>query len=176
MLTYELLKENSKYNVNRIVKMVKENPDLFNELVILTLQQNVKVSLRASWVLTHCCDKMPELLAPHIESLINASPYFLHTGVRRNVLRMLSKTLIPEELQVFLFDHCLQWVISKKEPVAVKVFAMEILANIAMVEPDLKNEVIPVINDIIPHGTIGILSRGKKILRKLGTEPDDMIF
>ncbi|NJK98362.1 MAG: hypothetical protein HC905_28670 [Bacteroidales bacterium] len=174
ILATELLKVYSKENVNRIVGMVEADPGLFAQLVKLTLQPNVVLAQRASWVLTHCCDKMPSLLFPHFEELIFASPHFAHTGIRRNVLRMISMQKIPENLQGYIFDLCLQWVISKKEPVAVKVHAMEILAGIASEQPDLKNEVIPVIMDILPHGTMAIISRGKKILCKLGLDPDEI--
>ncbi len=167
-LVTEILKENSRHNVNRIVKMVAENPGLIQDLVNLTLRKEVTVPARSSWILTHCHDKMPELLKPYIIDLIKASPDFLHTGTRRNILRILTVEKIPEDYQVFLFDHCLHWVISKKEPIAVKAHAMEILSNIAMQEPDFKNEVIPVILDIMPNGSMGLRSRGMKVLRKLG--------
>lgn len=176
MLAAELLKENSRYNVNRIVRMVEEDPDLVRELVSFSIQNNVVLSMRASWVLTHCYDSMPEIIQPYIDELVKATPHLPHTGSRRNILRILMCEPIPEELQVFLFDHCLQWIVSKKEPIAVKANAMEILYNIAMEQPDLKNEVIPVILDIIPNGSMGVISRGKKILRKLGFDPDDVDF
>lgn len=176
MLDVELLKENSRYNVNRIVRMVEENPDLVKELVDLAIRNNVVLSMRASWVLTHCYDSKRGLIQPYIKKLAEATPNLPHTGSRRNILRILMHEHIPEELQVYLFDHCLQWIVSKKEPIAVKANAMEILYNIAMEQPDLKNEVIPVILDILPNGSMGVISRGKKILRKLGFDPDSVDF
>lgn len=167
-LVTELLKENSRRNVNRIVKMAEENPELVKDLVALTIRKEVKVPMRSSWVLTHCYDSSPEIVKPYISDLIKASPNFLHTGIRRNILRILVCEEIPDDLKVFMFDHCLEWVISKKEPIAVKAHAMEILANIAQQEPDFKNEVIPIILDIMPNGSMGIRSRAKKVLKKLG--------
>lgn len=168
-LLTDLLKESSVTNVKRIVSRVEENPGLIKQLVDITLKNNA-ASLKASWALTHCHDKMPRLLQPYIEELIKAAPGFSHTGTRRSVLRILAAVDIPEDYQVFMFDHCLQWVISRKEPVAVKVHAIEILTNIALLEPDLKNEVIPVILDVMPHGTAALKARGKSALKKLGAE------
>lgn len=173
LLASELLKENSRYNVNRIVRIVEEDPGLVKELVGFSVQRNVVLSMRASWVLTHCYDSMPDLIQPYIEVLVKASPGLVHTGTRRNVLRMLMNEKIPEDLQGFLFDQCLNWIISKKEPIAVKANAMEILGNIVKEQPDLKNEVIPLLLDIIPNGSMGIISRAKKILLKLGINPAD---
>lgn len=171
-LVTELLYENSRNNVNRIVRMVEENPDLARQLVQLTLRKEVKVPARASWVLTHIYDTMPELVQPYISELIKATPDFLHTGTRRNILRILSFEDIPEEWQVFLLDHCLEWLISKKEPIAVKAHAMGILSNLAQREPDLKNEIIPVLLDILPDASMGIRARAKQVLKKLGEEYD----
>lgn len=167
-LASEILKENSRFNVNRVVKLVTENPALVPELVELTLSSNVTKQLRASWILTNCYKALSNYFTPYIGKLIEALPGFIHTGARRNILRIFREEPVPEEYQVFLFDHCLEWLISKKEPIAVKAFAMDVLTNIAMKEPDLKNEIIPVILDIMPNGSAGIYSRGKKVLKKLG--------
>jgi hypothetical protein len=167
-LASEILKENSRFNVNRVVKIVVENPALIKELIELTLSKNITIQLRASWILTNCYEALQEYFAPNIGMLIEALPGFIHTGARRNILRIFRFEPVPEQYQVFLFDHCLQWLISKKEPIAVKAFAMDVLTNIAMKEPDLKNEIIPVILDIMPNGSAGIYSRGKKVLKKLG--------
>lgn len=164
----ELLKTSSLTNINKIVTMVENDPELVKILISITVGNGNEMSMRASWVLSHCYDKMPEVVKPFLSNLIKASPHFTHTGTRRNILRILSFEKIDENDQVFLFDHCLEWVISKKEPIAVRANAMEILANIAMQQPDLKNEVIPVILDIIPHGSMGLKSKGRKVLKKLG--------
>ena len=44
---------------------------------------------------------------------------------------------------------------------------MQILAEIAETEPDLKPELISVIEEQIPRGSAGIKAQGKKILKKL---------
>jgi hypothetical protein len=116
---------------------------------------------------------MPGIISPFVADLIKALPNFLHTGIRRNILKIFTTEPIPEDYQVFMFDHCLDWVISKKEPIAVKAYAMDILVNIAMQEPDLKNEVIPVILDIMPGGSAGVKARGIKMLKKLGFREED---
>lgn len=167
-LLTEILKENSRYNVNRVVRIIEDNPELVKELVSLTLMRDIKIPSRASWILSHCNESMPGIVSPFAAELIKALPAFLHTGTRRNILKIFTTEPIPEDYQVFMFDSCLEWVVSKKEPIAVKAYAMDILVNIAMREPDLKNEVIPVILDIMPNGSAGVKARGIKMLKKLG--------
>jgi len=56
---------------------------------------------------------------------------------------------------------------NKKEPIAIRVFAMTVLANLADTYPEIKGELIAVIEDQMPYGSAGFISRGKKILKKL---------
>jgi hypothetical protein len=164
----EMLKDASIYTVKQIVKIVEEHPEKINDLVKLTLSNKGSVSLRAAWTLAHCHEEMPYLVEPYVVDLLNACPNFTHAGARRSILKIMSTVTVPEDYKVFLFDHCLQWLISKKEPIAVKAYAMDILSNIALEEPDLKNEVIPAILDVMPNGSKGIRAKGKIMLKKLG--------
>ncbi len=50
---------------------------------------------------------------------------------------------------------------------AVKAFAMQILCNICEKEPELANELMMIIEDQIPHSSIGFKNRGTKILKLL---------
>lgn len=170
----EMLKDASVRTVKKIVKMAEDDPALIKELINLTFQNKGSVSLRAIWTLTHCQDSLPELLQPYLITLIEACPSFSHAGMRRSALKIISAENIPEDYQVFMFDHCIQWLISKKESIAVKAYAMDILTNMAMQEPDLKNEVAMVILDILPHGSKGIQAKGRKMLRKLGVEIENL--
>jgi len=49
----------------------------------------------------------------------------------------------------------------------VRNFAMTVCANICMKYPALATELIPVIEEQLPHGSVGFKSRGGKLLSKL---------
>ncbi|GHN02752.1 hypothetical protein WSM22_42410 [Cytophagales bacterium WSM2-2] len=55
----------------------------------------------------------------------------------------------------------------KKEPVAVRVFSMTVLGNLAVKVPELRNELIPLIEDQMPYVSAGFVSRGRKVLKQL---------
>jgi hypothetical protein len=75
---------------------------------------------------------------------------------------------IDEEYFGFLVDFCLDKLSSDKEPPAVRVHAMQILYNISEKVPELKPELIAVIeHEMTYHSTAGILSRGSKLVKKL---------
>ena len=67
-----------------------------------------------------------------------------------------------------LLNFCLEVFTNAAEPVAVRVHAMQILYNIAQKEPDFSGELIELIeNEMEYHGSAGLASRGKKLLKKL---------
>lgn len=56
---------------------------------------------------------------------------------------MLQFVTVPKALQGLTTDLCLAFLADAKEPVAIRVFAMTVLANMAAKVPELKNELIP---------------------------------
>ena len=63
--------------------------------------------------------------------------------------------------------HCYKYLIDFTEPVAVKVFSMTILANIAKVFPELKGEIISIIDSQLPYSSAAFKTRGNKVIRSL---------
>jgi len=62
---------------------------------------------------------------------------------------------------------CFDFFQSKKEPVAVKVFSMTVLANVAQDLKELRQELILRIEDQLPYGSAGFLSRAGRVLKQL---------
>jgi len=52
-------------------------------------------------------------------------------------------------------------------PVAVKVHAMQIIYNHTLIYPELKEELITVIEDQVENNSVGFKSRGMRIIRQL---------
>ena len=167
-LLNEVLREHSRPQMLKIVQYVGTDPEKFEELVHLFLTGPYRVTQRAAWPLSNCVELHPELVKPHLNKLIT----FLgksgeHDSVKRNTLRFLQFISIPKSLQGKTADLCFQFLCNTKEPVAIRVFAMTVLANLAKENPELKNEIIPIIEDQMPYGSAGFVSRGKKLLKQL---------
>lgn len=163
----ELLKEHSKAQAVKISNYIGDDPEKFDELITLFLADEYRVTQRASWVLSHCADQYPKLIEPHLEQLILNLKNQVHVAVKRNTVRVLQDVEIPEELLGETADICFTLMQSGEETIAVKVFAMTVLGNICVKFPELKNELIPLIEDQMPYGSAGFKSRGKKILKNL---------
>jgi hypothetical protein len=169
-LTDLLMVENSRRNTDLIADLVYNKPDLFDELVSIYLQNEEPVSRRAVWVVDTVAEKLPHLIDRYLESIAEALPRFEHDGLKRLSLRMLSRSPLPQKHLGELMNLCFDWLVSPKESVAVKIYAMEILYRISQVEPDLKKELADSIEWRIGEGTPGFKHRGLKTLKKLYKE------
>ena len=113
-------------------------------------------------------DITPELLHPFLEKLTQQLKEEKSSSKKRHFLKLISMNPIAEKNQGFLVDYCLTALTSAKEPPAVRVHAMQILYNISEKEPDLKSELLAVIqHEMEFHSTAGIISRGSKLAKKL---------
>ncbi len=163
-----ILQEHSKAQMQRIVTYVGADKKKFAELISLFLAGSYRVTQRTAWPLSYCAEQHPELIKPHLKKIID----FLgkpdeHDAVRRNILRVFQFIPIPKSLQGKMVDLCFTFLSDGKQPVAIRVFAMTVLANIAKENPELKNEIIPLVEDQMPFGSAGFRSRGRKVLQGL---------
>jgi hypothetical protein len=83
---------------------------------------------------------------------------------------MLRNYSIPEEHAGLMIKTCFDWLISSSEPVAIKMYAMDVLYSISNKEPEIKQELADSIEWRMQEESAGFKSHGQKILRKLYRE------
>lgn len=163
-----LLKTHSASQANKIARYVGKDPARFAALVAVFLEGPYRVTQRASWPLSKCVEKHPELIKPHLRLLLKKlKEPDLHPAVRRNAMRLLQFIHVPKNLQGMVADIGFSYLSDTREPVAVRVFAMTVLANMAKEIPELKNELIVMIEDQLPYSSAAFISRGRKTLKML---------
>lgn len=163
----ELLKGHSKVLTDKIVNYVGADQSRFNNLIALFLEGPYQVSQRAAWPLSYCVANHPVLIKRHYGSILKMlTRTGIHDAVKRNIVRLLQFVDIPKKYQGMVIEHCFN-LMDPTEPVALRVFAMTVLANLTKQHPDLKKELKLVIEDQLPFGTAAYLSRSKKILKQL---------
>jgi hypothetical protein len=163
----ELLKEHSKRQTAKVVKYIGKNPTRFKELVTLFLEGPYRITQRAAWPLSYCVEAHPDLIKPHLKAILKMLDRTdAHDAAKRNIMRLLQYIEIPKRLYASVINHGFA-LMDPKEPIAVRVFAMTVLGNIARHEPDLKKELRIVIEDQLPYASAGYLARAKKVLKQL---------
>ena len=168
-LIKELQKGFGKPTCDRIVAYIGNDQERFSALVEAFLNGGHRVAQRAAWPLGYSVKKHPVLVKPHLRQIIqNLDQPHIHDAVKRNTVRFLQFIEIPKPLHGATWGHCTRLLQDKKSPVAIKVFSMSVLANLAMEYPALKRELATIIEDQMPYGSPGFVSRGKKVLKSLG--------
>lgn len=165
--------------INRVMSMKEAdwlaeaahaNPGLFGKLLEYSLKDDNRLAFKASWILTKVCDKYPELIRPHLRDVISHLPEIKNDSVTRSFMRILSfedMRAFAEKQHALLADFCLSGLNSPVTPVAIKAYAMEILYRLTVLYPELGNEVTTSIRSAMENGSPGILSKGKKVLKKI---------
>ena len=167
-LESEILKEHSKQHSVKIANWIGADAKRFAQLMQLFLSAEYRVVQRSAWIVSLCAEKHPSLIQPWLSKMVRrAGEKDVHDAVRRNVVRVLQFVEIPRKLQGPVVNLCFNFLQSIAAPVAVKVFSMTVLANIARFEPDLKHEVKLAVEQMLPYGSAGFRSRGTKILNLL---------
>lgn len=168
LLKNEILKSHSKYNTVRISQLIDQDDDLFKALINLYFDhKNMDLARKAAWILRHCVEQHPHLLNPFVKKLIKyLGTDGLHNAIKRNGLAVLEKVHVPEDLYGPLANICFEFVVSGKEPVAIKAYSMSILDKIGDKIPEIRHELKLIIQDLIPYESAGFKTRARKILLK----------
>ena len=152
---------------NFLIRDVGKSDEKFSQLLNLSLNEKDPVAWRAGWILDGSDEEQPGLAQNYISNIVQKLPELESRGTLRCLLRLLSRYDIPEDYQGLLIDLCFEYMVSELIPVAVKVHAMQIIYNHVLLYPELKAELITVIEDQVDNNTVGFMSRGRRIIAKL---------
>ena len=162
-----LLEVHSREQALKIANYVGSDEKRFAELMKLFTGPVYRVSQRAAWPVSLCIERDPKLVGPYFPVLINQIERDdAHIAVRRNVLRLLQFVAIPKRYQGRIFDICYRLFADVSQPVAVRVFAMTVAANLANGDADLMNELQLVAESHPRSATAGFRSRVRRIFGK----------
>lgn len=159
--------EYSKQAIVEIAADIGDDPDKFAELMAIYTEGNWRLTQMSAWAIKEVGDKSPRLLKPYIPRLIAMLREEHHDAVARNNLALMAAWDIPEDYWEDLYAICFEFLENPQKPIAIRVHAMQVLANIACKLPDLIPELLMVIEAHLPNGSRGLQSRGRKLVKKL---------
>ena len=163
-IRFELQKEHAKENTENIVRYVQSSDERLAELMEIFLHERWELVQRAAWVVGKLGEQKG-LLDNYLPQMISKlhEPN-IHDAVKRNTVRTWQLMEIPEHYIGEVADICFNYLEKKQEPVAVKVFSMVVLEKVVRRVPELKDELKFLIEEQMPYGTPGFVSRGRKVL------------
>lgn len=132
------------------IQIVKEiaNEACVDECVLdavckYTSHSDARVVYNASWIISHAVDIDGSILSyKHHRSLLNALGSTETGGVKRNLIRVWQFIIIPETILPEIADFALKFLADPKEDIAVRAFAITVLENCLKTIPELKDEVL----------------------------------
>lgn len=157
----------SGFEKDLMIAEVVKSDDHFKTLIQLALHEKDPLAWRSCWVLDGSDEKRPGMAQKYIPEIIQALPGLKSKGTLRSLLRLLTRYDIPEDEQGLLIDLCFSYLVSELYPVAVKAHAMQIIYQHVLIYPELKGELIAVIEDQSENNSVGFKSRGSILMRKM---------
>ncbi len=161
-----ILKEHSKANCSKIVKWIGSDQKRFDELFKLSLNDEYRVVQRAGWPLSNAAIDHPQLIEKHFSKLIkNLQKPNLHDAVKRNTVRLLDQVSIPRKFHGEIMNACFGFIADPREKIAVKAFSLGILHKLSHQYPEIRQELVTIIEDRWDLETAAFRSRARKILK-----------
>jgi hypothetical protein len=159
----------SRANANKAAKIIHDDIKLYETLLDLVFTLEHPMNMRLAWVLDITDENKHGFATPLLGKIIEQLVNIKNTSVKRCLLRMLTRyqlNIYDEKITSFI-NYCYDWLSSVEEPVAVKVYCMEIIFNTVKKEPDLLSELQAIIEMQYETELPGFQSRGNKILKAI---------
>lgn len=168
-ITDQLNSKPSKINTLAICNYIIANTNELNNLYTLIFSGEEKIKWKAAWVFEHIFMEKPELVNSYLSDLVYRFPDIKESGVIRHIAKILSMSDIISLANGRIIDVCFNHLISEAIPVAVKSHCISILFNFTKEFPDLKRELILILEEQIPNNSVGFKSKARKIIKKLNS-------
>jgi len=163
-----ILEDRSKANIAFLVKVMAADDSLVESCMDFVDDPDPKLAMRYMWLLGHLAEVRPKLLFGYMSHLF--AKRHMHntiTGLHRSLVKMLTFTGVPEDIQGLVVDQIFEWCLDPEIQVAVKVYGITVLVDLCKIYPELETELKAVIHDQMDKNTYAFTARSKQILKQL---------
>lgn len=144
-----LTKEHSKALTVAIVEYIGDDKKKFAVLMSIFLKGEYRLTQRAAWPFSYIAIEHPTLIRPYFDALIKKlKDQTNHPAIARNILRTFQEIDIPKKYQGTLVDICFSNILNFSQPIAIRAFSISVASKICLSYPELKNELLIVLNDL----------------------------
>jgi HEAT repeat protein len=151
--------------VDEVVQMVLNEPGLFDLLFSGMQHDDPVIRMRAADAVEKITARHFEYLQPYKEQLLGSIAAVDQQEVRWHVAQMLPRlALNPAELGAAV--QILRGYLDDRSQI-VKTSAIQALADLAETDAGLRQELIPLLEQLVQTGSPAVKSRGRRLLAKL---------
>jgi len=124
-----------------MIAFVEAHPEVFEELIQLTVSDKQPYSWRASWLLWSVMEENDPRVRESIPVIIDVLPQ-LRDGQQRELIKILYKLELDEDYEGRIFNLCVNvWEKIHKQP-SVRLNAFLLILKISKKHPDLQHEIL----------------------------------
>ncbi|HRZ75725.1 MAG TPA: hypothetical protein P5248_00035 [Bacteroidales bacterium] len=166
---HKQLNDSSRAAIDMLAAKAVRSPELRRILLQVALEEVPQVSSRASRVIESCVQMSPATLSELETEMVRALPCITDAAVRRSLLKIFTTHPLPgdEDSQGLLMDSCFRYLTSAEEPIAVKVYCMDILYLFTAHYPEIAKELMLTLEEMVRRDSSAICFRGNFILKQL---------
>jgi hypothetical protein len=138
----------------------------FASLVTCMTDRDSHVSAMAAWCMSHVVIKHPQILSiNHYRTFLDIVSNTQSSSLKRNIMRAWQVVDIPADLRLWVAEIALAFLASPKEDVAIKAFSITVLQQIVRYVPELKEEILFILERDMPHATAAYIQRARQFIK-----------
>lgn len=150
---------------NEVAEIVLRQPERFDELFECLLSPDKGISKRASYALTLVCEQRPDLFQPYKEVLFSELAEQDKWFVRYRLCQILPQLKLNSS-DIVRAAELFQGLVEDQR-IALSVSGLQGLAELALLDPSLKEETVWLIEQKMRSGTPAVRARGRMLLKRL---------
>ncbi|MDX2361847.1 MAG: hypothetical protein QNK23_13645 [Crocinitomicaceae bacterium] len=144
------------------------NPKEVKKLVqIITNQEPYPLEEYASWILVHLCKTQQAQVQPYYNDIVDAAFLSENQSVMRNTINIIYHLDITEYRESDFIDLLIGFIQSYQNKVAVQVYSMFVLINFIKKHPELKPEIMEIIDLHADGKSAAYASARRKFIKKM---------
>lgn len=171
------LEENfSKTGTLFLTQLVYNNELSVRDVLYLCKHENQKILFRASWLLEHIEYHHPNLFKIVLKEFLLDYPNQVNESAQRCFSKILMSLSCPKGMKFYNLDYkdfedslsaSFDWLINENTPVAIKSNCIDIIYQLYKNEDWIENELKIILEQNLLSTSPALLSRTKKVLKKL---------
>lgn len=154
-------------DVSKFVKLSLVNEKTIPELIAFTTYETYPFPQYSSWLLIHIAEKYPARILPYHAQLIDQYLILIDPSAQRNLANCLTKLPSTTYREGELLDLLFNQLIDSTSKVAVKVYAMYLIVDFIQKFPELKSELIAILEKNLVHESPAYHAAVRKVMKRL---------
>ncbi|WP_410220606.1 hypothetical protein [Pedobacter sp.] len=167
-----------KHKVEKLAAIALQNKWQLKDIIDLTFHADQKIGFRAAWILENIYVNHTEVFLPHIAYFLAIFSKQKNLSAKRHfskILALITGKRQPKAVKAIIEDYDAEplletvftWLIDDDTPVAIKSHCLNILANLSIKYPWVKEELLNTIDYLIDKESIAFFAKAKQIRKQL---------